>query len=117
MHHIADKEGLLGLSLLADADVRQQLALQDLARVLHARLLGDARHAPALAYIVQRHLRTPQYDLRTTPQSSQLWSEHPSAVWCVVLSAGRCFRSWQHAGCDGVLVMQQLHLWRLATSD
>jgi hypothetical protein len=57
VHHVAHKEGLLGLCLLADTDVRQQLTLQDLPRILDARLSRHTWHAPTLAYVIQRHLR------------------------------------------------------------
>lgn len=56
VHHVPEEEGLLGLAELADGHVRQQLALQDLPRVLDAPLLRHARHAAALADVVQRHL-------------------------------------------------------------
>ena len=55
--HVAEEVGLLGLAELADGHVGQQLALQDLARVLDAPLARHARHAAALADVVQRDLQ------------------------------------------------------------
>lgn len=60
VNHVAHKEGLLGLRLLANANVGEQLPLQNLPGVLYARLLGDAWNAPALANVVQSHLQASQ---------------------------------------------------------
>ncbi len=57
MDHVSTEEGLSGLSLLANADVGQQLSLQDLPGILYARLLGDSWNAPTLAYVIQSHLQ------------------------------------------------------------
>mmetsp|Transcript_26840 Transcript_26840/g.79696 ORF Transcript_26840/g.79696 Transcript_26840/m.79696 type:complete len:309 (-) Transcript_26840:417-1343(-) len=56
VHHVAHEKGLFGLGVLAQPDVRQQLLLQDLARVLDALGARDADRGAALADVVERDL-------------------------------------------------------------
>lgn len=56
MNHVPKEVGLLGLAKFADGHVGQQLALQNLPRVLDAPLLRHPRHAATLADVIQRHL-------------------------------------------------------------
>ena len=56
VNHVPKEVGLLGLAELADGHVGQQLALQDLPRVLDAPLLRYPRHAATLADVIQCHL-------------------------------------------------------------
>jgi hypothetical protein len=53
VHHVAEKEGLLGLAVLARANVRQKLFAQNILCQLNALFAHGARLGTALANVVQ----------------------------------------------------------------